>query len=80
MDGDSTPLTTAHILRGAGFALTIIGIVWLRTAESYESQMVPTTGLMGVGLLLAWLGQRTLNEAKRAEVEQRIAERDRGEQ
>ncbi len=80
MDGNSAPLTTAHIQRGAGLALTIIGIVWLRTTASFGGQMVLTIGLMGVGLLLARLGQRTLNEAKRAEIEQRITERDRGEQ
>lgn len=79
MDKKSTPPTTAHMLRVVGITLCIVGMVWLRMTSSF-GQVVLAIGLAGVGLWLAWLGQRDLNEAKRAEVEQRIAERNRGEQ
>lgn len=65
-----------YIVAGIGIVLAVIGLIWGVVVGFYESDLPVLLGLLAVGALLAWIGQRMFQSAKRSQVEQRIAQRD----
>lgn len=64
-----------YLVAGLGLVLVVIGLIWGVVIGFYASDLPVLIGLLAVGALLAWIGQRMFQSAKRAQVEQRIAER-----
>lgn len=68
-----------YIVTGIGLVLAAIGLIWGVVVGFYQSDLPVLLGLLMVGALLAWTGQRMSQSAKRSQVEQRIAQRDAGD-
>lgn len=73
---NSNSPTTGYVLTGIGAVLVVIGIIWAVIVGFYPSDLPMLFGLLIVGAILAWVGQRMSQAAKRRALEQRISERD----
>ena len=65
-----------YLVTGVGVALIVAGLYWGFVTGFYSHELPMLLGLLGVGALLTWIGQRMLESAKKDRIEHRIAERD----
>lgn len=70
------PALPGYLVAGVGLAILAIGLYWGVVAGFYSNERPLLYGLLGLGALLAWLGDRMLKAAKDSKTEHRIAERD----
>lgn len=72
---DGTKLTSSYAAIGIGAVLALGGIIWGSFIGYYEHQSGLLMGMLILGVVLMFFGQRTLQSTKRRQVEQRIAQR-----
>lgn len=76
MPAEPRSTTPGAALIAVGVILLLIGIVWMTIIGYYPSQLPVIVIIVAVGALLAWLGQRSYQSAKREIALHRIAQRD----
>lgn len=74
----SQSLVSGYVVAGIGIVLVVIGLIWGVVVGFYPGDVPMLLGILAVGAILAWIGDRMIRSAKRAQVEKRIAERDAG--
>ncbi|MGC0369676.1 hypothetical protein [Microbacterium sp. SLBN-111] len=67
-----------YLLTAVGGLLVVIGLIWGAVVGFYPRDLPLLLGLLVVGGILAYIGQRQTTAFKRAEAERRIAERNAG--
>lgn len=67
-----------YVFIGVGCVLAGIGVIWGVFIGFYSSDLPLLLGLLVVGLLAMWVGQRITQAAKQDQVRRRIEERNAG--
>lgn len=75
MNGPKSPVP-GYFVAGIGIVLIGIGFIWGVGIGYYEEDLPMLLGLLVGGAVLALVGQRMFQSAKRRQVEQAIAQRD----
>ena len=78
MSADPRFTTPGAALAGVGVVLMVVAFVWMAIIGYYPDQLPIIIVLVAAGALLAWLGQRMYQDAKRENALHRIKERDLG--
>ncbi|TFD13141.1 hypothetical protein [Cryobacterium sp. TMT4-10] len=78
MSADPRSTTPGAVLASVGVVLLLVGFVWMSVIGYYPDQLPVIIVLVAAGALLAWLGQRMYQSAKRENALHRIKQRDLG--
>ena len=78
MSVDARSTAPGAALATVGVALLLAGFIWMAIIGYYPNQLPIIVGLLAVGALLAWLGQKMHQSAKRENALAQIKHRDAG--
>lgn len=76
MSSPEPSIVPGAVLGTIGSVLVVIGLIWGSVIGYYPSDVPVLLCLFAVGIVLAWIGQRLFQSAKRARALETIRKRD----